>query len=81
MKRVLLDENTIVMQDQAKELIAVDNALTRLAQFDSKKSRIVEMKFFGGLTFEEIATVENVSTRTIEREWQKAKAWLRTAIG
>jgi len=60
----------------AVELVYLDRALTRLEKVDSFKSRIVEMKFFGGLTTEEIAEVEKVSLRTIEREWRKAKAWL-----
>jgi RNA polymerase sigma factor (sigma-70 family) len=61
-------------------LIRLDDALKRLAEIDPKKSRIVELKFFGGLTMEEIAEVEQLSKRTAEREWRKAKAWLYNAI-
>jgi len=75
-KKIVLDESSIVPQKQAGELIFLDKALTRLEQFDPRKSRIVEMKFFGGLTTEEIAEVEQLSTSTVEREWRKAKAWL-----
>lgn len=71
-----LDETAIVATDRAAEFIALDAALTSLAGMDPIKSRIVEMKFFGGLDFEEIAEVEKVSSRTIRREWRKAKAWL-----
>jgi RNA polymerase sigma factor (TIGR02999 family) len=71
-----LDETAIVSRDRAAEFMALDEALTSLAQMDPNKSRIVEMKFFGGLDFEEIAEVEKVSSRTIRREWRKAKAWL-----
>lgn len=71
-----LDETAIVSRDRAAEFIALDDALTSLAKMDPNKSRIVEMKFFGGLDFEEIAEVEKVSSRTIGREWRKAKAWL-----
>lgn len=75
-QQITLDTASYSPQQQAGKLIALDEALTRLAEFDQQKSRIVEMKFFGGLTTEEIAEVEKVSTSTIEREWRKAKAWL-----
>jgi RNA polymerase sigma factor (TIGR02999 family) len=71
-----LDETAIISYDRAAEFIALDDALTCLAEMDPMKSRIVEMKFFGGLNFEEVAEVEKVSSRTIRREWRKAKAWL-----
>lgn len=73
---VSLDEAATISKAKAAELISIDEALTRLNEIDPSKSRIVEMKFFGGLTTEEIAEVEKVSSRTIEREWRKAKAWL-----
>lgn len=73
---VSLDEAAIVSQAKAAEMISIDEALTRLNEVDPSKSRIVEMKFFGGLTTDEIAEVEKVSSRTIEREWRRAKAWL-----
>jgi RNA polymerase sigma factor (TIGR02999 family) len=79
-KKIVLDETSIVPQKQAGELIFLDEALIRLGQFDPRKSRIVEMKFFGGLTTEEIAEVEQLSTSTVEREWRKAKAWLHHAV-
>lgn len=72
-----LDETAILSNDRAGEFIALDDALTSLAEMDPNKSRIVEMKFFGGLDFEDIAEVEKVSSRTIRREWRKAKAWLQ----
>ena len=77
---ISLDETLLIPQTRAAELVSLDDALTRLAKFDLQKSRIVEMRFFGGLSTEEIAEVEQVSTRTIEREWRKAKAWLYHAI-
>lgn len=73
----------LVMSQEAvevAEVIALDHALNNLAELDSRKSQIVEMKFFGGLTNEEVAEVLNVSNRTVEREWRKAKAWLHRAI-
>jgi RNA polymerase sigma-70 factor, ECF subfamily len=77
---VSLDEAAVVSDSKAAELIAIDEALTRLNEIDPTKSRIVEMKFFGGLNTEEIAEVEKVSSRTIEREWRKAKVWLYREI-
>ena len=62
------------------EVIALDDALNELAELDPRKSQIVEMKFFGGLTNEEVAEVLKVTSRTVEREWRKAKAWLQRAI-
>jgi DNA-directed RNA polymerase specialized sigma24 family protein len=61
-------------------LIALDDALNALAAFDLNKSRIVELRFFGGLTNEEESEVMGMSLRTVEREWRKANAWLRRAI-
>jgi RNA polymerase sigma factor (TIGR02999 family) len=63
------------------ELIALEDALERLAVLDARKSRVVELKFFGGLTIEEIAEVLQVSRATVEREWSFARAWLYDAIG
>ena len=73
---VSLDEALTLAHAKAVELISIDEALTRLTEMDPMKGRIVEMKFFGGLRTDEIAEVEKVSSRTIEREWRKAKAWL-----
>ena len=62
------------------ELIALEDALQRLAGLDERKSKVVELKFFGGLTIEEIAEVLQVSGATVEREWAFARAWLYDAI-
>jgi RNA polymerase sigma factor (TIGR02999 family) len=79
--KLTLNEGVATLSpERATELIALDRALNSLAEIDPNKSRIVEMKFFGGLTNDEIAEVQNVSTRTIEREWRKAKAWLHREI-
>ena len=61
-------------------LVALDDALKALAVIDPRKSKIVELKFFGGLTVDEIADVLNVSSDTIEREWKMARAWLHLEI-
>lgn len=78
--KLSLDETAIVTIERADEFLSLDDALTDLAKMDPQKSRIVEMKIFCGLNTEEIAEVEKVSPSTIEREWRKAKAWLRREI-
>jgi RNA polymerase sigma factor (TIGR02999 family) len=62
------------------ELIALEDALQRLAALDQRKSKVVELKFFGGLTIEEIAEVLQISAATVEREWAFARAWLYEAM-
>lgn len=73
---VSIDEAAGVESGKEPELVALDEALTELAEFDERKARIVEMKFFGGLTVDEIAEVMGIAPITVMREWQKAKAWL-----
>ena len=62
------------------DLIAVDEALTRLASLDPQQSRVVELRFFGGLNVEEAAEVLGVSARTVKRDWSVAKAWIRREL-
>lgn len=71
-----LDEAMVISQQKASEVIALDEALKRLALIDPRQSRIVELRFFGGLTVEEAAEVLHISPVTIKREWSTAKAWL-----
>ena len=71
-----LDEAMVVSQQKASEVIALDDALKQLALLDPQQSRIVELRFFGGLTVEEAAEVLQISPATIKREWSTAKAWL-----
>lgn len=71
-----LDEALVVSQQKAAEVVALDEALKQLALIDPRQSRIVELRFFGGLTVEEAAEVLHVSPVTIKREWSTAKAWL-----
>lgn len=77
---VPLDEAVIGAEQRAAELIALDDALNDLAARDTRKSQIVELRFFGGLSNEEVAEVTGLSLRTIEREWRKAKIWLHQSI-
>jgi RNA polymerase sigma factor (TIGR02999 family) len=64
----------------ADHILALDEALTRLEAFDPRLSRVVELRYFGGLTFEEAAEVLHISTATAWREWQAARAWLHAAL-
>jgi RNA polymerase sigma factor (TIGR02999 family) len=75
-RKLELDEALVVSQQRASEVIALDEALKQLALLDPQQSRIVELRFFGGLTVEEAAEVLHVSPATIKREWSTAKAWL-----
>jgi RNA polymerase sigma-70 factor (ECF subfamily) len=71
-----LDEGCVVQPGKSRDLLALDEALTRLAQIDERKSRVVELRFFGGLSVGETAMVLGSSERTVLREWNLARAWL-----
>ena len=73
---VSLEEITVISPQKGPYLIALDHALTRLAEIDSRKSEIVELRFFGGLSVEETAEVLKVSRDTILRDWKTARLWL-----
>jgi RNA polymerase sigma-70 factor, ECF subfamily len=66
--------------DKAHDLIALDEALAQLAKIDARKSQLVELRYFGGLTVEEAAEVLGISVRTVHREWDLARAWLFRAL-
>ena len=78
--RLALDEIVDFTKGSDINLISLDEALTTLAEFDPKQAKIVELKFFGGLTNEEIAEVTGVSDSTVKREWRIAKAWLHEQL-
>ena len=71
-----LDEQLVFSPERSAELLQLDESLQRLARLDSRQSRIVEMRFFAGLTVEETAEVLHISPKTVKREWSIAKAWL-----
>jgi len=75
-RKIELDEALIVSREQAAEVVALDDVLKELAHFDPQQGRIVELRFFGGLTIDETAEVLALSPATIKREWSTAKAWL-----
>ena len=78
--RVSLDEAMVVSKERAADVMALDDALKSLAEFDPRQSQIVELRFFGGLSIEETAEVLKVSPGTVMRDWTLAKAWLRKVI-
>ena len=78
--RVTLEEGLIVSDERAGDIVALDDALNSLADIDQRQSRIVELRFFAGLSIEETAEVLAVSPGTVMRDWTFAKAWLRRAI-
>lgn len=78
--RVTLDPATRVARPVDVDVLDLDHALTRLAEFDPRKSRIAELRFFGGLSLEECGHVLDLSVATIERDWQAARAWLFKAL-
>ncbi|HZO84150.1 MAG TPA: sigma-70 family RNA polymerase sigma factor [Verrucomicrobiae bacterium] len=78
--QVSFDEMLAAPTGRAADVVALDQALTTLAQFDERKSRMVELRFFGGLSIEETAEVLGVSPGTVRRDWTLAKAWLQSEI-
>ena len=79
-EHVALDDVAVICDQRADELIALDDALNQLASIDMRKSQIVELRFFGGLTVDETAEVMGLAAITIMREWRAAKAWLGREI-
>jgi RNA polymerase sigma factor (TIGR02999 family) len=77
--RMAITEVDVAMEAKV-DIEALDSALTRLADIDEQQARIVEMKFFGGMTLEDIAEVLGISTATVTREWRMARAWLRREL-
>jgi RNA polymerase sigma factor (TIGR02999 family) len=79
--RVNLDEVADIGSGRARETIALDDALNALAKVDPRKARVIEMRFFAGLTVEETAEVLQVSSDTVKRDWRLARAWLLAELG
>ena len=80
-QHVALDEVAVVSGDRTGDLVALDDALNALANLDPRKVRIIEMRFFGGLSVEETAEVLKVSPATVRRDWSIAKFWLYRELG
>ena len=75
-QRVDLDEALVITENKLEDLIALDEALQRLSQIDHRQSRLIELRFFAGMSLEDAAEVMGLSTVTLKREWRSAKAWL-----
>jgi RNA polymerase sigma-70 factor, ECF subfamily len=80
MPRVELDEAVLAARERGVNLLALDEALEALAKLDGRKARVVEMRYFGGLSIEETADALAVSIDTVKRDWRMAKAWLLSAL-
>jgi RNA polymerase sigma factor (TIGR02999 family) len=78
--RAMIDEVVLAFEERATDLLALDRALAQLQELDPSKARIVELRFFGGLTMEEIGEVLGQSLSAIERSWRLARAWLRKTL-
>jgi RNA polymerase sigma-70 factor (ECF subfamily) len=78
--KVPLDEALVVSEEHSTEMLALDEALTNLASFDQRKSRIAELRFFAGMTVDETADALSVSPETVNRDWRLAKVWLRKEL-
>jgi RNA polymerase sigma factor (TIGR02999 family) len=80
LRRVSLDDSRLAPDEQAREILALNAALDRLAQLNERLSQVVECRFFGGLSVPETAEALKCSPRTVDRDWRKAKAWLYREI-
>lgn len=78
---VALEDRDVAAADKSADVVALDEALTRLAAFDPRKSRVVELRIFGGMTIEETAEALGVSTTTVKNDYRTALAWLRREMG
>ena len=78
--KIELDESAILSPEQSKEIVDLHEALERLGTLDSRKAQVVELKFFGGLNYDEIAEVLKIARMTVRRDWEFAKLWLYTEL-
>lgn len=76
----LLDEGSLAIEDRAEELVALDQELERLAAMDARRARVVELRFYAGLSVEEAAEAIGVAPSTVKRDWRKARAWLYSRL-
>jgi RNA polymerase sigma factor (TIGR02999 family) len=79
-QKVSLEDVVIAAEEQSYDLVALDSALDRLAKVDARQSRIVELRFFGGLSVEQTAEVLGISPKTVKRDWAVARAWLHREL-
>ena len=79
-QKVPIEDVVLISEEQTDDLIALDSALERLAKIDARQSRIVELRYFGGLTVEQTAEVLGISPKTVKRDWAVARAWLHREL-
>ncbi len=79
-QRLRFDAGDVLSRGRSSDVLAVEDALNRLSELDPRQAQIVEMRFFGGMTVEEVAVALGVSKRTVEADWTMAKAWLRREL-
>jgi len=79
-RKVAMDVDLLIAPDRLEDIIAIDEALERLAAIDPRQSRLIELRFFVGLNVEEVAEVMGISPITVKREWRSAKAWLHREL-
>lgn len=79
-QQVTLDDAMIVSADKSDEMLAVNDALEKLEQIDKRRSQVAVLRFFAGLSMEEIAEALSISTETVTRDWRTARAWLRNEL-
>jgi RNA polymerase sigma factor (TIGR02999 family) len=80
-QQIALSEPVLMSVDQSEELLVLDAALTKLAAEDKRKSRVIELRYFGGYSIEQVAAILSVSEATVARDWRLARAWLRREVG
>lgn len=79
-QRVTLDDTLLISEERLDDILIIDESLTRLAKLDERQSRIVELRFFGGLDVDDIARLLDISPITVKRDWNSARAWLQREI-
>ena len=79
-QKIALDETAQIAEEKTADLVALDDALKQLAEFDPRKARVVELRFFGGLNVEETAEVMGIHANTVIRDWSAARSWLYQAV-
>ena len=79
--RIALDDNLVIESNRDEDLLALEDALTKLTKLDPRQAQMTELRFFGGLSVAEVAKVMGISTRSVEREWTMVRAWLRRELG
>ena len=78
--RIALDDNLVIESNRDEDLLALENAATKLTKLDPCQAQMIELRFFGGLSIAEVAKVMGISTRSVEREWTMVRAWLRREL-